>query len=116
MRKCVIMKLFNQTQDVLLLADLRIANTFFKRFLGLMGQTLGFSEGLLIRPCNSIHCFFMKIPIDVLFVDKNDVVIKVMLDMKPGAISPIVKSGAYVIECCAGVFTGVVVGDQLQIE
>lgn len=116
MRKCVIMKLLNQTQDVLLIADLSSADTFFKRFRGLMGRTIGSSEGLLIKPCNSIHCFFMKIPIDVLFVDKNDVVIKVMLDMKPGAISPIVKSGAYVIEGCTGVFNDVLVGDQLKIE
>ena len=47
------------------------ADSFFKRFIGLMGKKqLGQGEGLLLN-CSSIHCFFMKIPIDAVYISKN---------------------------------------------
>ena len=30
-------------------------------------------EGLLLKPCNDIHMWFMKIPIDVVFLDKGEI-------------------------------------------
>jgi len=42
------------------------------RGFGLLGRsTLPEGAGLIIRPCNSVITFFMRFPIDVLFVDAH---------------------------------------------
>jgi len=46
-----------------------VATSFKSRFIGLMGKSfLAEGQGLLLRPCNDIHMWFMKIPIDVVFL------------------------------------------------
>ena len=40
------------------------------RFFGLMGRKeLPAGEGLLLRPCASVHTMFMRFPVDVVFCD-----------------------------------------------
>ena len=42
------------------------------RFRGLMGKKeLPAGEGILLRPCASVHTMFMRFPIDVLFCDRD---------------------------------------------
>lgn len=108
--------LINTSRQQILLRNLRIADTFWQRFTGLMGRTLAESEGLLIRPCNSIHCFFMKIPIDVLFLDKDSIVIHIISRMKPWRVSPVVRGATAVIEGPAGAFEQVASGDHIEIQ
>lgn len=63
---------------------IRSARTFSQRALGLLGlRALPAGEGLLIRPCASIHTFGMRFPIDVLFVDRNGTVSAVHLYVEP---------------------------------
>ena len=91
--------LVNKKNNQVILNNVRIADSSWQRFVGLMGKPfLPKGDGLLLRPCNSIHCFFMKFPIDVAFVDKDDRVLRIITAMKPGHISPIVWKSAYVIE------------------
>lgn len=75
-------------------------------------------EALLITPCNSIHTFGMKFPIDVAFVDEEGRVLKIMASTPKGKMSPIVKGAKYVIEARAGEFAskGLEVGDVLEIK
>ena len=53
-----------------------VADSFFSRFKGLLGQSVSLEtgEGLLLRPCSDIHMWFMRIAIDVVFVSvrRND--------------------------------------------
>ncbi len=59
----------NTTRNTLLATDVRLANTFRARFLGLMGvSSMPMGEGLRIEPCTSVHTFFMKISIDLVFL------------------------------------------------
>ena len=49
-----------------------VAKTFFSRFKGLMGKkNLNSGEGLLLSPCHEIHMWWMRIPIDVVFLQKE---------------------------------------------
>ncbi len=49
-----------------------VAESFFNRLKGLLGTTsLKSGEGLLLRPCNDIHMWFMSIPIDVIFIRRE---------------------------------------------
>lgn len=109
--------LVNKTNQIEVLNNLEIADTFITRLKGLLGREyLEPGNGLVIKPCNSVHCFFMKFPIDVAFVDKDDYVIKVITHMKPFSASPIVSGAKYVIEANAGIFSGKLeIGDRVGI-
>lgn len=83
--------------------QLEIADTFLKRFLGLMGRKkIPVSQGLLILPCNSIHMLFMRFAIDAVYVDKNFVVKKIVRNL-PAWYGMSICAGAHaVIELAAG--------------
>jgi uncharacterized protein len=86
-----------------LVPDLEIASSSWARFVGLMGRAeLPAGRGLWIEPCNSIHMFFMRFAIDVLFLDRAGRVKRVMLHLKPWRVSPIVFGSRTTVELPAG--------------
>jgi uncharacterized protein len=97
------MRLLEAGSGRVLVEDLELAKSSWSRFVGLMGRpTLEKGRGLWIEPCNSIHMFFMRFAIDVLFLDRQRRVKKVMLNLKPWRISPIVFGARTVVELPAG--------------
>lgn len=64
---------------------LDLASSFKSRFKGLM-HTNDKSRGLILLPCNSIHTFGMKFPIDVLFFDKDCVLHKKVSGVQPNRL------------------------------
>jgi uncharacterized membrane protein (UPF0127 family) len=55
-----------------------------RRMRGLLGRrTLPSDEGLLLRPAGSIHTAFMRFPIDAVFLDRDNRVVKVVSDLAP---------------------------------
>ena len=84
---------------------------------GLLGRTgLEPGHGLAIAPCNGVHTFFMKFPIDVVFVARDGTVRRIAPAVRPWrlALSP----GSYaVIETAAGVVgnSGTRRGDRLTV-
>ena len=61
-----------------------VANSFLTRFAGLMfRQNLPTETGLFLAPCNSVHMCFMRFAIDVVYVDKEYTIIKVVKNLKP---------------------------------
>ncbi len=112
-------RIFNLTQNIIVLENVRIAQSYFTRLKGLLGrEDLDNSEGLVIKPCNSIHTIGMKFCIDVAFVDKNNIIIHIIKNMAPGKLSPIIKKSAFVIETKAGEFDkiGLVEGDEINLS
>lgn len=104
------------TRGVVLAERVRVATSFAARFLGLMGRgTLAPGEGLLIDPCSSIHTFFMRFPIDVLYVGSDHVVRRIDHAMRPWRFGPLNTGAQYVIELPAGTVArvGVAPGDRL---
>jgi uncharacterized membrane protein (UPF0127 family) len=108
----------NLETNEIILHQLDQANHFLSRLRGLMWKkVLPDNTGLMITPCNSVHCFFMKFPIDVVFVDKDHRVVHIISNMKPGSISQIVKKAKYVVESNANtVSKKVKIGDRLYME
>jgi hypothetical protein len=81
----------------------RLADTFWARFRGLIGSDPPPpGEGLLIRPCNSIHMFFMKFHIDAVFLDRDYNVVRLVRDLAPGRIVNTVQKAWQVLEVAAG--------------
>jgi uncharacterized protein len=57
---------------------------FWSRLAGLLGRSeLRKGEALVLAPCRSVHTWFMPYDIDVVFVDRNGVVLKVVADVVP---------------------------------
>lgn len=95
------------------------ATNFFKRFMGLMGrEQLTNDAGLLIVPCNSVHSCFMKFPIDVVFLTKENRIVYIYENMKPWRVSKIIKEAYMVLELPKGRVTevGLKVGEQIKFE
>jgi len=95
------------------------AETPWQRFMGLMGRReLPDGSGLLLRPCSSIHMFFMRFPIDVAFVDKDFRVVRLYHGLRPWRVSRIVRRAKAAIELPSGslVRAGVGVGDVLTMS
>jgi uncharacterized membrane protein (UPF0127 family) len=69
---------------------------------GLLGRPpLHPGEGLLIKPCNSVHTLFMRYPVDVVYLDRDYSVIKVVSALFPYRMS-IAFGAAAVLELKAG--------------
>ena len=61
----------NETRGTVLAERLAIASSLWGRFRGLMGRSdLPAGEGLFLTGTNGIHMFFMRFPIDAVFVGK----------------------------------------------
>jgi uncharacterized protein len=93
-----------------------IAHRMWPRMRGLLGKRgLDSGEGLLIRPAPSIHTFFMRFPIDVVFLSRQGEVLKVAERVPPWRARSCRHSYA-VLELAAGEAgrRGIAVGDRLD--
>jgi uncharacterized membrane protein (UPF0127 family) len=97
--------------------DCVVADSPVSRMKGLLGRKgLKPGEGLLLRPAGSIHTFFMRFPIDAVFLDEGLRVLGISDDIRPWRAAS--KRGARVVlELPAGVSArrGLEAGDTLSI-
>jgi hypothetical protein len=108
----------NITRGVVLADAADLADTSAKRRTGLLKHAgLKLGEGLWIVPCESVHSFFMKFTIDVLYLDRAKKVRGVRHQMKPWRLSACLPAHS-VLELPAGLLaqTGTQKGDQLAFE
>ena len=95
--------------------DIFIADSYFKRLIGYMFRKQPHHGAILFTPCNSIHTFFMKFNIDVLFLNEHMQVIKKVERLRPGKVVPTVMGAKVVIESKEGAFTYIKEGDTLDL-
>lgn len=68
----------NVTRGSVLATHMEVAASGPKRRKGLLGRTsLPPGEGLWIVPCESVHTFFMRFPIDLVYLDRENRIRKV---------------------------------------
>jgi uncharacterized membrane protein (UPF0127 family) len=99
--------------------EVAVADNPWRRFMGLMGRReLPDGSGLYLRPCSSIHMFFMRFPIDVAFVDNDGRVVRLYHGLRPWRMSRVVRRAKAAIELPSGVLAraGVDVGDVLTMS
>ena len=64
------------------------AASFWQRLVGLLGRAgLPADQALLITPCNNIHTFFMRFAIDVVFLDRDGVIVAIVPHLRPWRIA-----------------------------
>ena len=113
------MKILNLTKNSVITKEARIADTMIGRMTGLLNKKfLRPDEALVITRCQSIHMFFMRFAIDVIFVDKNDRAVGLVKNIRPFRLSPIFFKASYAIELPVGGIENshTEIGDQLEIR
>ena len=79
----------------------------------MLARPLPAGAGLVIVPCSSIHTQFMRFPIDVLYVNKEDVIAGIDRNLRPWRVGRFYKKVHYVVELPAGGAEGCQVGDGI---
>ena len=113
------MRITNFSKGNTLADKATIADSFFSRMVGLLNRSsLSSGEGLVITNCNSIHMFFMRFPIDVIFINKTNSVVGLVENIKPFRLSRIYFAANRAIELPPGTIsqTKTTLGDVIEIE
>ncbi len=111
------LRVANTTRGSILAEQCEQARSFFARGRGLMGrEQLDPGGGLLIDPCSSIHTFFMRFPIDVVFINRGGRVVGMRSALPPGRPYAGAWGARAVIELPAGTIatTGTQLGDLIE--
>ena len=114
----------NETRGTVLAERLAIASSLWGRFRGLMGRAcLPPGHGLFLTGSNGIHMFFMRFPIDAVFVAKPGSdglrrVVSVHRDVRPWhGMVPLVRGADGVLELPVGAIdaSGTAPGDSVRL-
>jgi uncharacterized membrane protein (UPF0127 family) len=110
-------RVINTTRGAVLAERAELADNLWTRFMGLMGRTgLPAGGGLVLKPGGGIHMWFMRMPLDVIHVDKSDRVTHVLRGIKPWRFGPLWVGNKLAIELAAGTAAATQIGDQIVIE
>jgi uncharacterized protein len=100
-------------------AEIEVAKSLWSRTKGLLGRShLPPDQGLWILRCNSIHTFFMKFPIDLVFLNRKMEVTKTISKVGPGRFIFPVWRASSVIELSEGFLEAhpLRVGEKLHVD
>ncbi len=109
---------FNKSRSRNLAARVSVAGTSRTRRQGLLGkERIEPGTGLWIAPCEAVHTFGMKTAIDIVFLDRNYRVRKLVRDLKPCRIALCLKAVS-VLELGSGNIeqSETCVGDHIQFQ
>lgn len=109
------MRIENPARRAVLAPRARVADTAWTRGVGLLG-THDAGGGLVIEPCSSVHTWFMRYPIDVLFLGADDVVLAAYTPLRPWRMTRWVRGARRVVELEAGAAGATAVGDRLELS
>jgi uncharacterized membrane protein (UPF0127 family) len=97
--------------------DVRWARTALRRSKGLLGEPkLQPGEALVFEPGRQVHTFGMHYPIDVVFCDRDWVIVHVARAMPPMRVGRWVRKARYAIELPDGAAADLGVGDRLRVD
>jgi uncharacterized protein len=111
-------QVLNRTRGSVLGRMVDVADSSAKRRVGLLKhERLEADTGLWIVPCESVHTFFMKFAIDLVYLDRRNRVRKVRSAVPPWRLSACLPAHS-VLELPAGTAAAsqTRVGDELAID
>ncbi len=113
------MKLYNITtqEGTLILANVKLAVSFWDRLIGLMfKKKMKGYEGLIIENCNSVHTSFMAFDLDVFFFDKDWTLLRSIEGLKPWRITPFVFGAKRCLEVESGKQLKFKMGEKVELK
>jgi len=111
-------RLVNQRTGEVVVRTVEVADTRSSRRRGLLGRDcLAASSALVISPCFAVHTAFMRFAIDVVFVDRDGLVVRIVRELPPWRMAASWRA-QQVIELPAGELRtrDVRVGDRLYLD
>jgi uncharacterized membrane protein (UPF0127 family) len=113
------MRIRNARNGRELSAKVEVADLIWQRMKGLLGRDrLDPGESLWIRPCRSIHTVGMRFPIDVVFLDKSNMVVAARERLQPNRFTRLYLKAVSVLELPEGTLAAADTraGDRLEIS
>jgi uncharacterized membrane protein (UPF0127 family) len=110
-------RVVNSTRNTEVGSRVEVAASSAKRTKGLLGRkSLDRGEGMWIVPCESVHTFFMRFPLDLIYLDRKHRVKKVRKGVPPWRVS-LCLSAHSVLEFPSGTIrdSQTEVGDSVEI-
>lgn len=107
----------NTANGLVLAQPVELALSRSARRRGLLGRhSLAPGQGLLLVPCASIHTWFMRFPIDVIFATREGLVVKLCRRLEPWRLTFALRAYA-TVELSSGAIdrSQVSVGDRLEL-
>ena len=96
------LRVSNLTRNTVLATSMEVANTDSKRRKGLLGRDgLASGSGLWLCPCEAVHTFWMRFPIDLVYLDRQNRIRKLTSDVRPWRLSACLRAHS-VIELPSG--------------
>lgn len=110
------LRVSNFTRKTVLATHMEIADSGPKRSKGLLGRNqLAPGEGMWIRPCEAVHTFWMRFPIDLIYLDRSRRIRKLVGSVPPWRLSGCIRAHS-VMELPSGTIraTQTQLGDALE--
>jgi len=112
--------IYNKSRETFVATEAGVADTYLQRLIGLIGQRRRWARpgnGLLIKPSRGVHTFGMLFPLDLVFLDNDNQVVRVEEHLNPFSISSVCLKASSVLELPPYTIfrTGTRVGDRFDI-
>ncbi|HZP83180.1 MAG TPA: DUF192 domain-containing protein [Chthonomonadaceae bacterium] len=99
----VIQQLCEAETRRVVVARLEVAASAWQRAVGLMGRSsLAEDAGLWLQPCNGVHTFFLRFPLDLLILDREGCAVRLVSHLRPWRVFLPVRGGHTTVELPAG--------------
>ncbi len=112
------MPLRNRSSDNLIAERILTLDRQFHQTLQMLNRSgIPGNSALWINPCNGIYTVGMKYPVDIAFLDKNGIVVKILRDFPPDCFADSGPSAISAIELPNGRLseTDTRLGDLLEL-
>ena len=117
MRYREVYQVIDADTEVEIAGNVRFADSFRDRLFGLIGaDTLAQGSGLWLNPCNGIHTFGMRFPVDIIVLDRDNRVLAVVTAFRPNRILLPRRRGFSTLELSSGSAAGIRIGDRLEFK
>ncbi len=113
------MRVINRTRQTVLVENGWVASSYWARMVGLLGRReLEPGKGLLLKGEQAIHMFGMRFPIDVVYLDAENRVLRQIEGLKPWRVGPYLRKSRNVLELPIGTLaaTHTRTGDELVFD
>ncbi len=113
------LSVWNASRSGFVADQVRLANTRWTRLRGMLGRPEPApGEGMLLAPCQSVHMYWMKYSLDVVFLAPNGCVVEAYHGLAPSKRSRWHRDADRALELRAGTLasSGTQIGDQLELH
>lgn len=111
------MKVNVSSKGTVFLKDITVADTFWLRLSGYQFRLSPHVNGFVFEPGNSIHTFWCFFPLDLIFLSKENKVVRVIRNMKPWRMTKIYSESKRIVEVPAGLVpASITEGDILEVQ